>query len=107
MDCCYYITDATLFFTYVPPDMLKSVPSLMEEVLGGPAGSKVSVTDSAGFVKIVLGTTRAEVQEGIELVKRSLEMAREAGDSRLIQMAEAFCSRHLRLGHQRLKDYSS
>ncbi len=106
-DYCYYITDATLFFTYVPPDMLKSVRELMEEVRVGPTATKASTQDTVGFVKIVLGTTREEVQEGIESVERGLQAARGTGDSLLIQMAEAFCSRHLRLGHQRLQDYSS
>jgi hypothetical protein len=65
----------------------------------------LSVADTVGFVKIVLGSTKGdkgEIDEGIALIKEVKERALQQDNNRIKRTAEAFCRRHLHLGEKKI-----
>jgi ppGpp synthetase/RelA/SpoT-type nucleotidyltranferase len=106
-DFCYFVADAILFDQFVPQKTIELVRDKVQELEALWNRDKgnlklLSVADTIGFVKIVLGSNREEITEGIALVKEVKELVYHVDNPQIKGMAEAFSLRHLHLGEKKL-----
>jgi hypothetical protein len=95
---CYYVSDAKIFFTFVPVKTQEEVLASVETLVADPR--RGDLLDTAGLALIAFGETEADVREGIRLAEKAHREA--GGDTPERHLADAFCQRHIALGQMRL-----
>lgn len=93
---CYWVADAVRARKEVDDEHRNYVLSLCEEFTQ-KYPDNVGYLDTVGFVKIVLGTTIQEIENGLELLQEALKLAGQSND-----VMPIFYKRHERLAYLKI-----
>lgn len=100
-DLCYWVAEAAMAGRRIRNSLANQVLRFGEE-LERTHQDNPGYLDTVGFVRIALGKTTEEVEQGIELIRKARRTATRSKDQYVKRAAKAFCRRHERLGFLRL-----
>lgn len=99
---CYWVADACRAGKKIKEELCTRVLNFSKELHQSHSSGPAGYLDTIGFVHIILGRTAAEIEQGLELVRKARALVSQHKDPRLKRLGETFGARHERLAFLRL-----
>ena len=96
---CYWVADAVRARKDVDEELKKYILSLCEK-FSREDSNKTGHLDTVAFVKIVLGTTIEEIENGLKLLREALKLGEQSNDP----VMPIFYKRHERLAYLKIAE---